>query len=228
MEKLYPDKVEIADFFTYSSISEMAEAIESADTSLGRIQLHVVNLHADLRRIGGNADARTGSIKMEMAGLDAKLTELSNRYGTSKDHILQGLFMYLLHEYSADRSISIHYALNDNGDVLPLTINPSSIEAVADLFGTISEQAVFLPKPAGFNLNEAMRLTHVKKDEAVSLLYLGHRHFGGQLSETFDIILKTDAGPEISHVLFEYNAGRLQADFMKEMGNHLMKMIQSA
>lgn len=228
VEKLYPDKVEIADFFTYSSISEMAEAIESSDTALGRIELHVVNLHADFRRTGGNVDTRTGSIKMAMAGLDAKLTELSNRYGTSKDHILQGLFMYLLQEYSADRSISIHYALNDNGDVLPLTINPSSIESVADLFGTISEQAVLLPKPAGFNLNEAMRLTHVKQDEAVSLLYLGHRHFGGQLSETFDIILKTDAGPEISHVLFEYNAGRLQTDFMKEMGNRLMKMIQSA
>ena len=227
IETEYPGRLRVTDIFSNPTILKLAQFIEKGGEEKKFVNLKCVEIPEPY--FSRNGMGTKGSVfRFSLADEVLKsLNEMATREKIEISDILLSAYIYLFAQISKKHEVTVQVLLDD-GAVLPLDMDLSNVDSLAELRRQINKSSTESSGDS-YNLNDVKeeRLAFKGENEILPLFYSKKDSKGmGDLTGIFDLVLEASNENGGLSLTCEYNGARLKSERVKEMLNQYMKVLQ--
>lgn len=224
IEKLYPHKVTVTDFFAYPTISKLAKLIEGNQIKALPAAALPKDYFTDAGTYGENS-----ALKFRVEGeLFEKLLSISKNGGPGIKDVLLGLYVYLLSASTGNKRVAVQTMLDIESHAVSLSVDLSHITDFGSLFKLISQEQRKNSSSDAYQLQELPSIRFSKEEASViPFVYLKGLYKQTQsLLDTYDIVLEIMEANTHVFIVCEFNTGKLKKEKMIDHINQYAKLIE--
>jgi len=222
LDKLYPGKLKITDFFEYPTISQIAKLIQSNNHfAFKGIKLPADYFDNPSDRLSDFTYCLNGRVLLDLKTIArAESVEISN--------ILLSAFIYLLKEITEKNEINVEVVTDYLEFIMSLNIDFSS---ESDDFGTYFRKVHQILKSKDLNrlysLYDIKRLNPVKGKHTIIPLFYEKRHFNSPINllDVYEIALEVNEVDESIHLTLQYDSKRLNKEKVKGLFENYIQCV---
>lgn len=224
LERYYPDRVSVTDFFAYPTIHKLAQHIEKRQHQLEKhVSVNYIRLPGSyiVKRSGSGATYKFNMNKE----IFSRLKRLLHEQKVELSDIMISSYLLLFSKIINNRQVSIQVAFDQRDKILPLNVDLSDVEDLLALIGLVRAEKC---KNDLNSLNDLQEFAGKRNEnEILPLLY--RKSFVSakrDLTRTFDIAVGIDEKDEYLDFTLEYN-DRLRKEKIEELINDYLSIINS-
>lgn len=222
LDRLYPGKLKITDFFEYPTISQIANLIQSN----GRFNVTGIKLPAAyFANPGDRLSDFTSSLNSRVL-LD--LRTIARAEDVQLCDILLAAFIFLLKEITEENEINVEVVTDYLEFIVSLSIDFSSDY---DDFGTYFRQVRQILKTKDkdrlYSFYDIKRLNPARGEQTVIPLFYEQKHFNSQINllDVYDIALQVNEVDESVGLSLQYDPKRLNREKVRGLFEDYYKCI---
>lgn len=213
IEEIYPGRLSISDFYSYPTISQLANYLSSCRN----ISPLTMNLEKEYFN-GGWVTEEKNSYEFKLTGeIFEKIQLISKAKKIKESDLLLAIFLYMVSNISQTKKISIQTMLEEEDTIIPLTIDFNNINDFTKLFSLINRDGK--ERNASYKLSDINMIYGKRTDMEIALLFYSRKLLNRKLNllDLYDINVGFDLFKEGIKLTFEYNNLRLRKEKMKEL-----------
>ncbi|ACL75336.1 B12-binding domain-containing radical SAM protein [Ruminiclostridium cellulolyticum] len=227
IERIYPGKVSITDLFAYTTVSKLAELIETCKGSnVKNIQLEQIFLPDDFFIEAGGKEGAVFKFNI-MGEILEKLKQLSKDNNIGLYEVMLSVYIYVLSEISGLKKVTIQTDFGSGSGLYQLEADLSQITGFEDLFKLINTKKKTLHKDEAYQPDEIKAQSIPReKNSVIPLIYSEKSLIEGiKSSELFDIAFGIDESDNDVTIACEYRRGKFRKDKIKELVNRYAQLL---
>lgn len=231
VDKQYPETVSVADIFAHPTISRLGKMIDlPKENKLKDIDIEALSLPGEYLSGEGNVgDRGYGDIirfKLENE-IYTRLTSISGKMNLDVSDILLGAYIYMFSEISENQVIPLH-VMDQSGRILPSRYDLEKLKDISHLIILVNQRRKVYEKENTFHIKS---LTNIKpqkdNDKALLLFSDSYNDLFGDYIGFYDMVLKTMKENDCISCGFEYNAGRINKEKIKELSYYYLNILEA-
>jgi surfactin family lipopeptide synthetase A len=219
IDKLYPGKVKMTDFYTYCTIVSLSQFIKEGgeDTMpVSKILYQTMPGHF----INTNEMNTPGS-KMELSFSPAiieGITSVINTEGITHELFYLSIFLLILSRETSQKRIAMQTAIHSYNTICTEEFNIDTIADMSSLFHYMKQRMKRAEKANSRNINEVKKINLEIPPFWISTLFYNMEYVqGSEVRGLYDLILGMNVSGEKHHFSLEYNAYKLNKEPLKNM-----------
>lgn len=228
LEKEFPGKVTVTDFFSAPTIKKLAEQIRNGeDKSFKDIKIPLLELPESYFGAANREDCVEVRFQLAEGELES-LNEIAVQEEVELNDIFIAMYIYLFAEITEESHISIQTMVNQNDLVHTFDLGLDVMESITDLLKLVHQKGLTLHETDSYQLRDIDQII-LTKDSLSIVPFFYHEELlteKVELTELYDLILMVDL--EEDQVVFEleYNGQRLRKESMIEFINGYMRLME--
>ncbi|MCX7920809.1 MAG: amino acid adenylation domain-containing protein [Clostridia bacterium] len=224
LEKLYHDKVAIADIFANPTISKLAQFINREEVNFNDIDITGLNLPHEyfLESDEPNEDI---VLEYEVEGAFYEgLKMTAKEFNINLTDIMLAVYMYLLSEVTGQGKVAVQEVINDSNAV-QLDTDLSDITDFSSLFGAVSREWLVKARENTYDVKALSRTKSIKGNSPAVVAFTCNSKITLQALKDCDFMLKVVDNNYNINLIFEYAASRIRSTKAEEFLQWYIKLI---
>ncbi len=224
VEKQYPGKTTITDFFAYPAISKIAKFIERDQ----RILIPVLALPRDYFNQERNFQEKSDFKIVIPEEIFEKIYDFSKSEKIALEDIFLGIYIYMLALDSGNTRVTIQVMIDSYNHVMSLDLNLSEVSDFLEIFRLISNKRQNPSEAIIYPLQDLVFARMNKDDTSVIPFFYkkGLDKLKTSLLDTYDIVLELMEMNGRMLINFEYNKERLRKEKISQHIDKFSKLIE--
>jgi acyl carrier protein len=212
LDRLYPGKLKITDFFEYPTISQIAKLIQdNIHFSVKGIKLPADYFGSPSDRLSDFTYLLDGRVLLDLKTMSrAESVEISN--------ILLAAFIYLWKEITEENEINVEVVTDYLEFIVSVNIDFSSgIDDIGTYFRKVQQILKNRNKDRSYSFYDIKRFNPAREDYAIIPLFYEKRHFNTQINllDVCEIALEVNEVDESIRLTLQYDSKRLNKEKVK-------------
>lgn len=228
IEKVYPGATTIPDYFSYPSISKLAEFIEKRiDKKLENTELYSIELPADYFHEKKGKRSLSG-FKLELSSdLQSQLNGIVLNGNIRKLDVILSALVYLFAKITEKENVRLQAMMNEKNRISKICLDVKNLSDFLELFNRVNQES---KESQDYLYSEAdwYKVNPTRDHGAVLPLFLVSSLYDGKddLMRCFDIIFEVIMSGEELSLSCEYDAAYLREDKVSNLLQMYMKTLE--
>ncbi len=225
LDKLYPNRMTIADIFANPTISKLANFINTNEDKPSNIEIIPIKLPQEF--LANNVDVE-GDILLQYK-CEAPLMEKLKTYSIEKDLYLMDIFLasyvYLLAEITGEDKVVIQVPI-DSEKSIQLDINILDVKDFASLCKYINTQRQSINSDNVYPIDTLNTLEFENQKNLAIPIFLNIEDTHSSLSNNYGLILKSIEGDKDISLTFKCSASRIKENKAEDLFKWYVNIIK--
>ncbi len=216
IEKIYPGKVKVSDFYSYPTVSKLTSLIlQSNFIEIERIKIseeHITNIQEE----------NTFCEVMPKENLYSKLCNIAKSEDAETEEILLLLYMFSLSKAFGLKEITVQSAIKDKGKIVPITVDFGATSDISALIISIKDNINSSSKMEYYS-DDIHRIRLCNDKSMIAPLFCKNNINANDLLDVYDIVLQiNDYGQGLT---LRSNGNKIGKSKLLMINNYYTKLL---
>ncbi|MBJ8015083.1 non-ribosomal peptide synthetase [Bacillus cereus group sp. N34] len=227
IEKIFPNKILVADIFSYPTISELIDVVECEKT----IPKQPVNLARMPFPIEYFEDQERQSEKVTFEfevtdELYQKLYTKSKNEKVDLEDMLLGLYCYMLSELNDNELITVQTVTGKDNAVVPVLFNRNRVESFADCYQLVRQERIQSTLITNYDISRIYKDdSNTKPKGLIVPFFVTTGITDYELFHIYDLLLRVELMKNKICIRLDYKDSLLKMEKIEEMVHSYSKLI---
>ncbi len=229
IDKLYPDKVSVADVFANPTIAKLSDFISSQLIDENKaIKIPLLELPEKyFSDVSVDTEADTLVINPDNELCDKVLLQC-RKYNINLSDFALGIYLYLLLEAAECNSVSTHVLSGSENEVRQVSVDLDKVSSMEELLLQVKLAYNSPSINSTYNLRKIMSAGVKKSKTEILPVFIDNIQINSRLTEFYDVVFKLDSKMRNFSFYFDFNTQRIGEKARKALVLGYLELIKNA